>query len=86
MFRNTFLMQGLLLVTLGFITYFAGFKLSLVLGVESVILLVLGRQLQNRVMQFAAYAAAVRWLWAGACRTFLSSTRPGSAQASPWEP
>jgi hypothetical protein len=49
--RNAYLTQGLLLVTLGFLTHLAGLKLSLVLGVESVILLMIGQQLKSRVMQ-----------------------------------
>jgi uncharacterized membrane protein len=58
MFRNTYLTQGLLLVTLGFITYFTGLRLSLVLAMESIVLVLLGQQLQNRVIQIGSYAAA----------------------------
>jgi hypothetical protein len=78
--KNAYLTQGLLLVTLGFITKFAGFQLALVLGVESVVLFILGTQRQSLVLKFFAYAAAllatgwfvaslqpfvVRSLWAG---------------------
>jgi uncharacterized membrane protein len=56
--HNTYLTQGLLLVTLGFLTYFTGFKLSLVLAVESVVLIALGRMLNSRVMQAGSLAAA----------------------------
>ncbi|HEX4645409.1 MAG TPA: hypothetical protein VH598_07345, partial [Verrucomicrobiae bacterium] len=56
--HNTYLTQGLLLVTLGFLTYFTGFKLSLVLAVESVVLVALGQMLKSRVMQVASLAAA----------------------------
>ncbi len=56
---NAYLTQGLLLGTLGFITYFTGLKLALVLGAESVVLVVLGRALGNRVLQVGAYVAAL---------------------------
>ena len=57
-FRNTYLTQGLLLVTLGCLTYFAGLHLSLILGAESLLLMVLGRQLESRVLRGAAYPVA----------------------------
>ena len=56
--RNAHLTQGLLLVTLGFITKFAGFQLALVLGVESVVLYILGSQRQSPVLKFFAFASA----------------------------
>ncbi len=55
---NSYLTQGLLLVTLGFLTYYTGLRLSLVLAVESVVLIVLGQQLKDRVMQAASLVAA----------------------------
>ena len=63
--RNAYLTQGLLLVTLGFITKFAGLQLALVLGVESVVLFILGTQRPSVVLKFFAYAAAL--LAAGWC-------------------
>jgi uncharacterized membrane protein len=57
--KNAYLTQGLLLVTLGFITKFAGFQLALVLGVESVVLFILGTQRQSVVLKFFAFAAAL---------------------------
>jgi hypothetical protein len=57
--QNSYLTQGLLLVTLGFLTYYTGLRLSLVLGVESVILVVLGQQWKSRVMQGASLIAAL---------------------------
>lgn len=57
--RNAYLTQGLLLVTLGFITYYSGLKLAITLGVESVILVILARQMQSRVMQVASVIAGV---------------------------
>lgn len=56
--RNAYLTQGLLLVTLGFLTYYTGLRLALVLGVESVILVVLGQQWKSRVMQVGSLIAA----------------------------
>jgi hypothetical protein len=55
---NAYLTQGLLLVTLGFLNYYTGLKLSLVLAAESVALVTLGRQLKSRVMDVASLAAA----------------------------
>ncbi|MEY4916772.1 MAG: hypothetical protein RL616_685, partial [Verrucomicrobiota bacterium] len=63
--KNAYLTQGLLLVTLGFITKFSGLQLSLVLGAESVVLFVLGSQRQSAVLKFFAHAAA--WLATGWC-------------------
>jgi hypothetical protein len=57
--RNTYLTQGLLLVTLGFVTKFTGLQLSLVLAVESVALTVLSQQLKNKVLQIGSYLSAV---------------------------
>jgi hypothetical protein len=56
--RNAYLIQGLLLVTLGFLTHLTGFRLSLVLGVESVMLLALGRQLKSRVLEGGSLVTA----------------------------
>ena len=56
--RNAYLTQGLLLVTLGFLTYYTGLRLALVLGVESVILVVLGQQWKSRVMQGSSLITA----------------------------
>ena len=69
--KNAYLTQGLLLVTLGFITKFAGFQLALVLGVESVVLYLTGTQRQSVVLKFFAYAAAL--LATGWC---LASLQP----------
>lgn len=56
--RNAYLSQGLLLVTLGFLTYYTGLRLALVLGAESVILVMLGQQWKSRVMQVGSLIAA----------------------------
>ncbi len=56
---NAYLTQGLVLVTLGFITYFTGTKLALVLGVESVLLTVLSQQMGNRVLKIGSYICAM---------------------------
>ena len=57
--KNAYLTQGLLLVTLGFITKFSGLQLSLVLGTESVVLYVLGSQRQSLVLKLFSFAAAL---------------------------
>ena len=57
--KNAYLTQGLLLVTLGFIFKFAGLQLALVLGVESVVLFILGSQRRSLVLKFFSFAAAV---------------------------
>ena len=56
--KNAYLTQGLLLVTLGIISKFAGLQLALVLGVESIVLFILGMQRQSAVLKFFAYTAA----------------------------
>ena len=61
---NMYLTQGLLLVTIGLISKFAGLRLALVLGTESVLLLILGQQRKNLVLLVGAYvtaALAVGW-------------------------
>jgi hypothetical protein len=45
--KNSYLTQGLLLATVGLITKFAGLKLALLLGTESVVLLTLGLLSRN---------------------------------------
>lgn len=67
--KNSYLTQGLSLVTLGFISAFAGLQLALVLGAQSVVLFMLGLQRQSRVLKFFAYAAAL--LGTGWCVTHL---------------
>lgn len=63
--RNGYLAQGLVLVTLGFITKLSGMKLALLLGGESVILLLLAHQRGSRVLFAGAYAsAALATAWA----------------------
>jgi uncharacterized membrane protein len=63
--KNSYLTQGLLLVTLGFITKFTGLQLALVLGAECVLLYVPGAQQRKPVLKFFAYATAL--LAAGWC-------------------
>ena len=57
--KNSYLTQGLLLVTLGLISKFSGLQLSLVLGAESVVLFVLGSQRSSLILKCFAYAAAL---------------------------
>ena len=56
--KNAYLTQGLLLVTVGLITKFAGLQLAMILAAESVVLLVTGQQRKNRVLLAGAYIAA----------------------------
>ncbi|PWU13095.1 MAG: hypothetical protein C5B50_20040 [Verrucomicrobia bacterium] len=56
--RNFYLTQGLLLITVGFITEFAGLKLALILATESVILLMVGSLRRNLVLLTGAYLSA----------------------------
>ncbi|MCX6916592.1 MAG: hypothetical protein NT167_26695 [Verrucomicrobia bacterium] len=48
--KNGYLTQGLLLVTVGFITKYSGLQLALILAAESVVLLVAGQQRKNQVL------------------------------------
>ena len=56
--KQAYLIQGLLLVTIGLITKYSGLQLALMLGAESIVLLFLGQTRKNRVLQGAAYIAA----------------------------
>jgi len=72
--KNAYLTQGLLLITLGFITKFTGFQLALMLGAESVVLFVLGAQRASLVLKFFAYAAALLATgWFGASLNFFDA-------------
>ncbi len=57
--KNSYLTQGLVLVTLGFISKYAGLQLALILGMESVVLFVLGTLRQSYILKFFAYASAL---------------------------
>lgn len=62
--KNTYLTQGLVLVTIGFVVKFTGHQLALVLAAESVILFILGILRRNIFLQTGAYisgAMAVAW-------------------------
>lgn len=62
--KNTYLTQGLVLVTVGLISKFTGTQLALVLGAESVILFILGTLRKNIFLQTGAYisgAMSVGW-------------------------
>ncbi|HEV2692034.1 MAG TPA: hypothetical protein VG347_03990, partial [Verrucomicrobiae bacterium] len=72
--KNTYLTQGLVLVTLGFICKFAGLQLALVLGAESVMLYIIGSLRQSVVLKFFAYASAL--LATGWCVTGLKPFNP----------
>lgn len=57
--KNFYLTQGLLLVTVGFIARFSGLNLALILGAESVILLLLGLYRSNGVLRWSSYVTAL---------------------------
>ncbi|MEI7808203.1 MAG: DUF2339 domain-containing protein [Verrucomicrobiota bacterium] len=80
--KNSNLTQGLLLVTLGFISKFTGLQLVLVLGVESVVLFVLGTQQQSAVLKFfggAVAAIATGWCVAEIRRNHAPSLGTGAS-------
>lgn len=56
--RNSYLAQGLVLVTVGLIAKFSGLQLALLLAAQSVILLVLGSLQQSRIMRGASHVVA----------------------------
>jgi uncharacterized membrane protein len=62
--KNTYLTQGLVLVTIGFIAKFSGTQLALILGAESVMLFILGTLRKNIFLQTGSYlcgALSVSW-------------------------
>lgn len=62
--KNTYLTQGLVLVTVGLVAKFTGTQLALVLAAESVILFILGTLRKNIFLQTGAYisgAMSVGW-------------------------
>lgn len=62
--KNTYLTQGLVLVTIGFVSKFTGTQLALVLAAESVILFILGTLRKNIFLQTGSYisgAMSVGW-------------------------
>jgi len=62
--KNTYLTQGLVLVTVGIVSKFTGHQLALVLAAESAILFILGTLRRNIFLQTGAYisgAMAMAW-------------------------
>lgn len=62
--KNTYLTQGLVLVTVGFVSKYTGLQLALVLAAESVMLFILGTLRRNIFLQTGAYisgAMAMAW-------------------------
>ncbi len=62
--KNSYLTQGLLLVTVGIISKFAGLHLALLLGAESVVLFTLGTARKNPILLIGSYlsgALATGW-------------------------
>jgi hypothetical protein len=58
---NAYLTQGLVLLTIGFITHYSnsGLKLAMILATESVLLTISNRYVLSRVLQAGAYASAI---------------------------
>jgi hypothetical protein len=56
--RNSYLAQGLLLATIGLISKFSGLQLALILGLESVFLMLAAQQAKNLVLCIGAYVSA----------------------------
>jgi len=56
--RHSYLTQGLLLVTVGFISKFAGLQLALILAAESVVLLLMSYQRENMILRVGGYIVA----------------------------
>ena len=52
---NSLLPQALALITLGFLAKFSGVHLGLILAAETITLLIIGYQLEQRIMRAAAY-------------------------------
>ena len=74
--KNAYLTQGLLLVTVGFITKYSGLQLALILAAESVVLLFAGQQRQNLVLLAGAcIAAALAVGWGIGQHQAIRSTR-----------
>jgi uncharacterized membrane protein len=62
--RNSYLSQGLLLVTLGVIFKFTGLELALILAAESIILLTFGQRRDHVILLLGAYVtAALATVW-----------------------
>ncbi len=62
--KNTYLTQGLVLVTVGLVSKYTGLQLAMVLAAESVILFVLGTLRRNIFLQTGAYVAgAMAMAW-----------------------
>jgi hypothetical protein len=72
--KNSYVVQGLTLVTLGFIAYFTGLHTALVLTAESVVLIFLGHQQKNYFVRAGGYiTAALSTTWVCATMTTLNA-------------
>ena len=80
--KNTYLTQGLLLVTVGFITKYSGLQLALILATESVILLIAGQQRKNLVLLVGRLHR--RGAGGGLGHGRHEAVRPPGALAGPW--
>ena len=78
--KNGYLTQGLLLVTLGIISYFSGLRLALVLATESTVLFILGTSRKNLFLQAGAYVTAfLATLWGFSGMAQSPEILPGAA-------
>ncbi len=57
--RNTLLTQAIILITLGFITKFTGMQLGLILAAETLVLLICGYRLDQRILRGGAYVTGL---------------------------
>lgn len=57
--RNTLLTQAIILITLGFITKFTGMQLGLILAAETLVLLICGHCLDQRILRGGAYVTGL---------------------------
>ncbi len=72
--KNSYLVQGLTLITLGFIAYFTGLRTALVLAAESVVLIFLGHQQKNDFVRAGGYiTAALSTAWLCGSMTDLNA-------------
>ncbi len=74
--KDFYLTQGLLLVTVGFISRFAGLQLGLILAAESVVVLLMAYERRNLILHVAAYVVAA--LGVGWCIDGMRQQEPAS--------
>jgi hypothetical protein len=83
--KNTYLTQGLVLVTVGLVAKFTGTQLALVLAAESVILFILGTLRKNIFLQTGAYisgAMSVGWGIDSVCNATISAASSSARRSA----